>query len=286
MSTTVQTLLNQLAQMVQENRGDYSGTNWSSGLWTVEEIIDYINVASKQFVLDSQIIKLIAAVASVTGQRIYGDPTYTMQIDRIAFNNRPTYRTTRTALDRENIKWRTMSGVPRQYHQDQLTTKNFEVDRAPTSAMTGSGYTATNLYGTLRQMSGAQTYTATIPAVGRGGIFRYSLGAPAINGILPHNRPYAGTLRQMLSGVTNFEVLATRLMDDVSYSTDTLMVPDFTVMYVKFYVLYLMLMKEGEGQDIPRAKYSRSRYDFGVQLFQRLMSASHDQMDQPAGAKS
>lgn len=361
MSTTVQTLLTQLAQMLQEDNSARGGTDWSSGLWTVDELIAYINAGQKQLVLDSQIMKLIAAVASVTGQRIYSDPDYTMQIDRIGFNNRATYRTTRTMLDRDNPKWRTLSGIPRQYHQDQLSTKTFEVDRAPTSAMTGSGYTAIGTYGTLRYMmhstrqvtdgaitsatsiftsataaftgsdvakeiaiagagaggstlittisslnsgtsvnigaaasttvSGATAvfgaagfYSATIPAGGGSGVMRYSYGAPAINGILPHGSPYAGTLRQMLTGLTNFEILATRLIDDIALTTDLLRVPDYTVLYLKYWVLKQMLEKEGEGQDLPRAKYCQKRYDMGMKLFLRLQSAMNDSVAQPTGA--
>lgn len=358
MTTTVGNLLSQMATMVQEDGSSYGGSDWSSGLWTPSEIIGYINVGCKQFILDSQIMKLIAPVASVTGQRLYADPTYTMQLDRIAFNNRPLYRTTRTMLDRDNPRWPVMSGVPRQYHQDQLPTKEFEVDRAPTSAMTGTGYTAVGLYGTLRYMihalitctdgnilngsqnffsntlgflstdvgkilvvigagvggqplvttvsvfnsatsvilaaaasttvSGASAslqrtvgfYTATIPSVGHGGILRYTLGSPAINAVLL-NSPAAGTLRQMLSGLTNFEVLATRLTTDVSVTTDVLRVPDFCVLYIKLWVLQHMLEKEGEGQDLPRAKYCGTRYNMGVRLFRRLMSAMNDNVVPP-----
>jgi hypothetical protein len=358
MSTTVGTVISQLATLVQEDGSNYGGTDWSSGLWSVSEIITYLNAACKEFVLQSQIVKLIAAVASVTGQRIYADPAYTMAIDRIAFNNRPTYRTTRLNLDRENIRWRTLAGVPRQYHQDQLSTKMFEMDRAPSSAMTGSGYQALGLYGTVRYMmhnavtasdgainassanlssatigfvpgdfgktiaiagagSGGQTLVTTILtyssatavilatnaltsvtnaslALDRNpgfysvtgspyGVFRYSLGTPAINGILPHDRPYAGTLRQMLSGLTNFEVLATRLMDDIAQTSDLMRVPDYCLPYIKFWTLYQMLSKEGEGQDLARAKYSKMRFDFGVQLFRRYVSAAHDKVTQPQG---
>lgn len=264
--------------MVQEDGSNYGRTDWYSGFWSVDEIINYINVISRDFVLRSQIIKLIAAVASVTGQRIYSDPPYTMGIDRIAFNNKPTYKTTKFMLDRENPKWRTLSGMPKQYHQDQLSTKTFEMDRAPTSGMTGSGYTASGVYGTLRQMSGAYTYSATLPPGGGGGIFRYAYGVRAYNGVLPHNRPYAGTLRQMLSGLTNFEILATRLMDDVALPSDLLRVPDFTVLYIKLGVLMKMLEKEGEGQDLARAKYCQTRYMNGANFFKRLMSAFNDQV--------
>jgi hypothetical protein len=355
MGTSVQQLLDQLAPLVQENQSVLSGgVDWSSGLWSIPEIIGYINAVCKDFVLRSQIIKLIAAVASVTGQRLYDNPEYTMQIDRIAFNNKPTYRTNRYMLDRENILWRTLAGMPKQYHQDQLPTKTFEVDRAPTSVMTGAGYNSVTLYGVVRfafqnatrvtdaQMTsgftflnsatgnftasdvgkyvavagagpsggqlvttiasrvsstqvlltdaasasvsgavaawGTPAYGATLPGGGGSGVLRYAYGNRPYNGILPHDRPYAGTLRQALSGSTNFEVLATRLMDSVSGVDDLLRVPDYCVLYIKLGVLKKMLEKEGEGQDLARAKYCHARYINGVNYFRRLQSARHDQI--------
>lgn len=276
MTTTVQSLLDQLAAMTQENRGDYGGTNWSTGLWTITEIIGYINDTSRDFILRSQISKLVTAIQSVTGQRIYADRSYTMQTDRIAFNRRPLYRTNRTLLDRQSPKWRTLSGVPRQYHQDQLSTKEFEADRAPTSAMTGSGYTPSGLYGPLREMSGSYTYTATIPAAGRGGIFRYAYGTRAYNGFLRSVSPYAGVIRELLSGLTNFEIIATRLVDEVTDASDVLSVPDYTVLYIKLGVLSRMFAKEGEAQDMARSRYCEARYEGGIALLSRLMDATFD----------
>jgi hypothetical protein len=122
-----------------------------------------------------------------------------------------------------------------------------------------------------------------LPGGGGGGLFRYSIGVPAINGVLPHNRPYAGTIRQMLSGLTNFEILGTRLMDDVTRPDDLMRVPDYVLPYVKFWTLMTMLYKQGEGQDLPRAKYCQMRFDFGVQLYRRLISAIHDKVTQPQG---
>lgn len=356
MSTTVETLISQIATLVQEDGSNYGYTDWAHGLWTVQEIIGYINVIQKDFVLRSQIIKLIAAVQSVAGTRQYADPSYTMQIDRIAFSNTPTYRTTKFMLDRGNPAWRTLNGLPKQYHQDMLPTKNFEMDRAPTSVMTGAGYFPVGLLGTVRFMisnvttatdatmgatsatlnsassnftvadvgkyisvagagasggalittiaarvsstqitlsassvgavSGVHAAWGTTPYTPTGlyGVPRYFFGTRARNGILPHDHPYAGTVRQMLSGLTNFEVLATRLMDDIAQPTDLMRVPDFCLLYIKLGVLEKMLRKEGEGQDLMRAQYCEKRYSQGVQFFNRLMSATNQPVAQPTGS--
>lgn len=501
MTTTVAELLSQIDLMVQ---GYQTGNLWSTG-----EIIGYTNSTCKDFILQTQILKVIAPVGSVLNRRIYSNPDYTMQIDRIAFSNRPLYRTKRYLLDRELPRWRTLAGIPKQYHQDQLAIEKFEVDRAPTSTMVGSGYSASgplrpptggsldlhvngllqepdvdytlagtvitmtlpllpgnylrafyvsgsgvanfvsneiptgaidgfnttftlatspntntlalyikgvlqeegvdytlagttitmvlpplagsymrafyitgsgvanftrneipggaidgmntvftianipvaesfgvyvngllqepnvdyvltddtitmaipppvgshlrayyttgvgvsnlernkipvgaingvntvftimsSTFGTLRRMSGVQTYTATLPAGGGSGVLRYVLGTRAYNATLLRGRPNAATLRQMFSGLTNFQLIATRLPREITSVSDTLPVPNHCVVYIKFGVLSNMFGKEGEGQDIARSKYCASRYDRGIQLYQRLLSARHDQIAQ------
>ena len=279
-TTTVAMVLNNLAARVQENKSQYGGVNWSTGLWTVPELIEYINSACKAFMLDTQCVKVIDPIASVTGQRQYADPVDSMQIDRITFSNQALYRTKRIMLDRSDYKWRTQSGVPKQYHQDQLPIKNFETDRAPASTMTGSGYFAETppTTGTLRQMAGQITYDPELPASG-GGILRYAIGPIAYN----TNSPALGLLRQMFTGLTNFMVISTKLPPDVVLNTDVLGVPDEAIAYIQFWVLRTMLEKEGEGQDVTRAQYCGARYDGGVALFLRLMSASNDKVTQPTG---
>lgn len=267
MSILVSTLLAEIDDMVQEDAA------FSSGLWSASELIGYINDIQKEFVLKSQILKDIDMVNAVAAQRIYDDPDDSMQIDRIAFGNIPLYRSSRTVLDKDDPDWRGKAGRPRQYHQDQLSTKKFESDRAPESGMVGMGYAATGNYGPLREMSGSVTYTATIPAVGRGGILRQMWGVRPYVAILPAPGR-GGFLRRVVSGASNFEVIFTRLIADVAAVTDVLTVPDFTKPYIKFGVLSKMLSKEGEGQDLLRARYCRRRMATGINLLRRLMGAA------------
>ncbi len=123
-------------------------------------------------------------------------------------------------------------------------------------------------------------YGATIPGVGIGGLLRYFYGTRPINGILTSQRPHAGTLREMLAGLTNFEVLATRLVDTVASPSDELTVPSYTLAYVKYGVMRMMFAKEGEAQDMIRAKYCGARYEGGVRLFRRIMGVeTQDKME-------
>ncbi len=167
-------------------------------------------------------------------------------------------------------------------------TANFQAsDVGKTVIVAGAGASGGNLVTTIAAFGSVFDVTLTDAAgttvlnaqaswgtpVGSSGagILRYWYGTPAINGVLVYGRPYAGVLRRMLTGNTNFEVIATRLPDDVSNVYDTLKVPDFAVLYIKYGVLYLMFSKEGEQQDMARAQYAKARYDRGIQLFRKVM---------------
>jgi len=121
---TVQDMLDQIIFMTQED------ATFSSGFWTETEVIDYINDVEKDFFDRTGCFKRKDDVGATAGDRVFAEPTDSMSIDRITFNRVPLHRTDRWALDMENRNWKNEpSGVPKQYHQDLLTTKRFEVDR-------------------------------------------------------------------------------------------------------------------------------------------------------------
>ncbi len=267
MTTLVSTIFTQLQYLLQEP-GDWT----TNGLWTSAEIINYINTVSKDLILRTQIIKQQDTVDVTAGTRLYDDPPDTMQMDRITYNGRALYRTNRYLLDRENPKWKTLSGVPKQYHQDQLPTRTFELDRAPRGS-TASGYTAIGAYGILRTMAGSFGYTGVIPGVGQGGILREMSGSEGYIGVLD-DTPNAGTLRDMFGGTPILSVISTTLPADVTLPADPVTVPDYCVLFLKFGVLAKMLAKEGEAQDLPKSKYCQARYDNGIRLLRQLMGST------------
>lgn len=189
--------------MVQED------TSFSSRLWTVEELLDYLNEATYHFILKTQFWKVTGNVSGSNGTRLYTDPSDSMQIDRITFRNRPIYRTNKQQLDHEDPAWRTRSGKPKRYHQDQLATHRFETDYAPATAD--------------------------------------------------------------LNGGNEFELVYTKLPTELTDIGDTVAMPNYTHMYLKFGVLARMLSKEGEAQDPARAQYSEARFMNGVNLIRKLM---------------
>lgn len=121
---TVQDMLDQIIFMTQED------DTLSSGFWTEAEIIDYINDVEKDFFDRTGCFKRKSDVGATAGDRVFAEPTDSMSIDRITFNRVPLHRTDRWALDMEDRNWKNQpAGVPKQYHQDLLTTKLFEVNK-------------------------------------------------------------------------------------------------------------------------------------------------------------
>jgi len=121
---TVQDMLDQIILMTQED------ATFSSGFWTEAEIIDYINDVEKDFFDRTGCFKRQDTVGATAGDRVFLEPSDSMSIDRITFNQVPLHRTDRWALDMENRNWKNEpAGVPKQYHQDLLLTKRFEVDK-------------------------------------------------------------------------------------------------------------------------------------------------------------
>ena len=197
---TVQDILTDICLMVQED-----GT-FSSGFWTETEVIDYINIVERNFFQRTGSVKAQSDIIGTAGERLFNEPTDSMELDRITFDDIPLWRTNRWQLDAGNRDWKNLTGRPRQFHQDLLATKKFQLDREIVTV------------GTL-----GTTYTK-----------------------LPVVR---------------------------TATTDILNIPDAFCHYVLYGVLYKMLNKQGEGQDLARAGYCKMRYDAGIAIVKQMMLA-------------
>ncbi len=123
---TVATLLISVARKLLE------GTSFTSGLWDNTDLINAINWAEPDFIEKTGILKARTPVSAVIGQRLYNEPATSMGIDRVTYQQVPLSRVTEDDLNREGHDWRTRPNkTPGKWHQDNLPTKKFEVDRGP-----------------------------------------------------------------------------------------------------------------------------------------------------------
>ena len=105
-----------------------------SELWTVDEMMGYIEHAQRDFYRQTGIAK-VDLTAAVNGGRqiLFTKPSNMMDIDRISLNKRRLRRVTSWDLQREDPKWRAHpNGKTRYYHEDHLASVlEFEFDRVP-----------------------------------------------------------------------------------------------------------------------------------------------------------
>jgi len=131
MSTTLAVFISRLARDLHENPAIFppGGHN----LWTLAEILDYIDYAERDFLRRTGILKSDITVPVLPGNTIlFNKPAAVMDIERISFNYKRLRRVTTWDLEREDPGWRVRpNGTPRAYHEDHLPATQFEFDHIP-----------------------------------------------------------------------------------------------------------------------------------------------------------
>lgn len=149
---TIQQVLDKIALDLME-----SSSSFPSGLWTIGEVIDYINYAVEYFINNSGVIIADNTIPSQVGVGTYTRPSDTGDVDRISFDGRRLRRISNFDLMTINPKWRDASGNPRYYHEDGVDITEFELDKKPTRVANirifgdylHSKFDATNLSSTI-----------------------------------------------------------------------------------------------------------------------------------------
>lgn len=263
MSTSVQDVFTVICRHLQEDE------DLANGLWSQAELIGYVSDADREFITATGVVKQINNVLATAGTSTYSENTDCIDIERLAWNGRKMYPQTRFELDSQNANWKSESGTPMRYHRDHLPPKQFETWKKP--AVSGIGYSITGNYGVLRNISGSLTYSTT----GNYGTLRSIRGARNYYcGYVPYastvQGPY-GTLRQMVSGATNFLTMYIELPPQVTALEHLLTTPDSFSRYVMYRALERAWLKEGDAQDSERAKYCGLRFKRGVQIARRIV---------------
>lgn len=263
MTTTVQDLLTPMLNHLQEE------SDLANDLWNEPELIGYISDADREFITATGVVKQINNIRATSGTSVYNENTDCIDVERLAWNGKKMYPQTRFELDSQNQNWKAESGTPMRYHRDHLPPKQFETWKKPNTD--GMGYTTTGTYGTLRHVSGSLTYTTT----GNYGVLRGACGVRNYYvGYIPYamtvQGPY-GTLRQVVSGATNFLTFYVELPPQVTELDHLITTPDAFSRYVMYRALERAWLKEGDAQDTERAKYCGIRYQRGVQIARRIV---------------
>jgi hypothetical protein len=230
-----------------------------SGLWTVDEMLGYIEHAERDFYRQTGIVKVDVTTTVAPGtQIIFTKPTNMMDIDRISFNLKRLRRVTSWDLQRENPKWRsTPNGKTRYYHEDHLASVlEFEFDRVPAQ---GGSY---RIIGDLLPPPHTSVTVITVVTGGR------TLPLPSPARMFPREPLHYGDTDRIAP-----------LPFFVSESNTTTTSVDFVwEPFIRWEVLSLALGKDGDNQDLARSNYAHQRYLMGVSLAKRLTMGTETNM--------
>jgi hypothetical protein len=246
MTNSIDNFLTAIARDLHEEDNTFP-----SGLWTVDEMIGYIEHAERDFYRQTGIVKVDATVAVISGvQLIFTKPSNMMDIDRISFNKKRLRRVTSWDLQREDPKWRANpNGKARYYHEDHLTSVlQFEFDRVP---LQGGSY---RIIGDLLPPPHTSTTVITVVTAGR------SLPLPNPARIFPIDPMRYGDTDRVAP--LPFFVSESH---ETTTSVDVVWEP-----FIRWEVLSLALGKDGDNQDVARSNYAHQRYLMGVSLAKRL----------------
>jgi hypothetical protein len=133
MATTVRELLQRVALDLQEE-----DENFGAGVWTQQEMIEYVTHAERDFLRQTGIIKEDDTVVLPGGSSPLVTKTAQMgDIERLSFDRKRLRRVTSWDLEREDPDWRSNTvGHPRYYHEDHLPIVQWEFDKIPAAGGT------------------------------------------------------------------------------------------------------------------------------------------------------
>lgn len=131
MSVTLAVFLTRIALDLHEDPTSFPPGR--QNLWTLAEMIGYIDKAERDFLQKTGILKSDITVAVAPGNTIlFNKPADVMDIERISFKYKRLRRATTWDLEREDPHWReNPNGSPRHYHEDHLPWGQFEFDHVP-----------------------------------------------------------------------------------------------------------------------------------------------------------
>lgn len=138
MSITDQTLLAEMQRVTLEGTGDL-GATWPSGMWTLAEVLGYLNQRQDRFLAATGIMWTVANTAITTGQADQANPTNWIATLLVAYKTaaglyRELPRLDALELDLVLPTWPgTTSATPRGYYEVDGNTTTLYVVPIPTA---------------------------------------------------------------------------------------------------------------------------------------------------------
>jgi hypothetical protein len=140
MAVTDQTILEQIQRVTLEGAGDL-GATWPSGMWTLAEVLGYLNQRQNRFLAATGLFWTRAETAVVAGQTAQAAPANWVATVFVAFKKGGVYRELpkldTVELDLALPTWPGASSAsPKGYYETDGATLTTYVVPAPTAAVT------------------------------------------------------------------------------------------------------------------------------------------------------
>ena len=125
MSVTVQTIYDQVCYAMTENGG------FTLGLFGQQQFLDVLGVVLLDFTQRAALYKNIYTQRITAGNAIYNVPDDVMKPELAFVGGKIIEKAAEADLMQGHFKWRSDSGPPRQWHEDNLPVKTIELFPKP-----------------------------------------------------------------------------------------------------------------------------------------------------------
>lgn len=264
MPTTVDYIYGQVTKIFLEDVGFSAGT----GMITDSMFFTALGDVMDDFLDRTGCVKKIVNTPIAFGQSTYTEPDFISEVQSASQNQTFIYRDSGFFLDSANPDWTSEFNQPAKWREDENPPRTIQLTPTPNV----DGWTvAVSLpqqgYGTISSTSAPVDFDIVADV----GVQGYGTISAAPNGAVyleTQNQGY-GTIASMVSSTGNLQMIAsvTPYDDLQTYLLDYIeLIPDSFVPFIAYGVASKLFSADSEAKDNQRAKYTQSRYQFGLSL--------------------
>jgi len=214
-----------------------------SGIFTDQDFLNHFAGTIGDFFERTGFSKMIATGAIHFYIPTYQVPDQISHVDNVFVAGRILRRTNLQSLGTEIFEWRKKSGIPTQFHEDGLPSKQVEI------------YPNPNYEG------------SAIPTSGPGVIQ------------LPENDEYM-VIGDFYPSLRGYSLVGSAVPVDNSLAVKTTWtlddqipdIPNSAIQYLAWGVLAKMFSDDSEAKDEARARYCAARFEEGVEIFRSILA--------------
>jgi hypothetical protein len=277
-STTVNSIYLDISNVLWENGG------LTLGLIQPADVLRFIGESTTDFLAKSGICKKIVCLNVQAGINSYTVPDQVSDLQYANYDQTYMHHTSTFYLDNTWPRWASATGVPEEWNQDEIGTKQVKLN--PTPNYSGNQVDTTNVpgfYGVLSNVSNANDINITGPSTGLYGVINGFSGAPYLEAI----NPAYGVISSMCCSPTNLELIATALPSTLNPTLAGYLeiIPDSLAPAIKYQVLARIFAQDGEMKDMQKSYFCQALAGEYFSLCAAIMTEEF-QEDPPGGKRN